>query len=76
MDGEREQEREIEEKWALGRRLCALANKWPAITCNLPYIPAPWPPPRVRADNSSTFLVFVAVFGAELHPRGHTSIAR
>lgn len=29
------------------RRLCkTVANKWPAITCNLPYIQTPWPPSR------------------------------
>lgn len=53
------------------RTLYALANKWPAITCNLPYIHrySPFSP----IDSPS--LVFVAVFGAELPSRGDTSIA-
>lgn len=38
--------RKVEGGCVTERRLCTVANKWPAITCNLPYIQAPWPPSR------------------------------
>ena len=71
--------RKVEGSCVTKRRLCTVANKWPAITCNLPYIYICMyvyiHVYRGAVASLSTiarpFLVFVAVFEVlDPHPRG------
>lgn len=65
--------RKVEGSCVTERRLCTVANKWPAITCNLPHIYIYIYIGAVASLSTIArpFLVFVAVFEVlDPHPRG------